>query len=152
MHVQIGVSVRAIRRSATRRRNCAGGAARDLRRRRRLDQAGQLLAGHAWKCGAVAVRARNMSQPVFVETTISSRWPARSLRRICPNISSARRAVVVREVEVRDPELERAADDGARLLERRGAAEVVPEAEGDLRQLQPHLPTRRYCIAAPNLV
>jgi hypothetical protein len=46
------------------------------------------------------------------------------------------RAVVVREVQVRDPELERAADDRARPLERRGAAEVVPEAEGDLRQLQ----------------
>ena len=50
---------------------------------------------------------------------------------------AVRRAVVVREVEVRDPELERAADDLARPLERRGAAEVVPEAEGDLRQLQP---------------
>jgi DNA-binding transcriptional ArsR family regulator len=30
--------------------------------------------------------------------------------------------------------------DLARSLERRGAAEVFPEAEGDLRQLQPHLP------------
>jgi DNA-binding transcriptional ArsR family regulator len=30
---------------------------------------------------------------------------------------------------LRDPELERAADDRARPLERRGAAEVVPEAE-----------------------
>ena len=65
---------------------------------------------------------------------------------------AVRRAVVVREVEVRDPELERAADDLARPLERRGAAEVVPEAEGDLRQLQPPLPTRLYCIAAPNLL
>src|SRR6266545_662963 len=51
---------------------------------------------------------------------------------------SALRAVVVREVEVRDPEFERAADL-ARPLERRGAAEVVSEAEGDLRQLQPPL-------------
>src|SRR5215207_9532912 len=48
---------------------------------------------------------------------------------------------------LRDPELERAADDLARLLERRGAAEAVQEAEGDLRQLQPET-CRRGGIAS----
>ncbi len=47
------------------------------------------------------------------------------------------RPVVVREVEVRDPEVERAPEDGAARLERPVVAEVLPEAERDGRQQQP---------------
>src|SRR5437764_110263 len=46
------------------------------------------------------------------------------------------RTVVVGEIEVRDPEVERAEDYGARNLERVDAAEVVPEAERHARQQQ----------------
>jgi DNA-binding transcriptional ArsR family regulator len=48
-----------------------------------------------------------------------------------------------------DPELERAADDLARPLERRGAAEVCQRPREIPAASAPDLPTRRYCIAAP---
>src|SRR5205085_6442842 len=47
------------------------------------------------------------------------------------------RAVVVGEVEVGDPEVERAADDLAARLQRAVAAEVLPEAERDRWQEEP---------------
>src|SRR4029079_11398255 len=48
-----------------------------------------------------------------------------------------RRAVVVREVEMGDAEVERSAHDGAAALKRRVTAEVLPESERDRRQVQP---------------
>jgi hypothetical protein len=65
------------------------GGAPDLLRRRRLDQAGQLRLGARGGAAPSLQGAGHMSESAFVETTISSRWPARSLRRICPNVSSA---------------------------------------------------------------
>src|SRR5260370_6647440 len=47
------------------------------------------------------------------------------------------RPVVVREVEVGDPEIEGPAQYGARVLEGAGGAELLPEAEGDRGQLKP---------------
>ena len=49
---------------------------------------------------------------------------------------SVRRPVVVREVEVEDAEVERTARDAAADLVGAVAAEVVPEAERDERELQ----------------
>src|SRR5207302_3606695 len=49
---------------------------------------------------------------------------------------AVRRPVVVREVEVGDAEVERASRNRTTPLERRGAAEVVPEAERHDGQLQ----------------
>src|SRR5664280_199918 len=48
-----------------------------------------------------------------------------------------RRTVVVSQVEVRDTEIERAAQDRPLRLQRPVVAEVVPQAEGDRGQLQP---------------
>ncbi len=50
---------------------------------------------------------------------------------------AGRRAVVVGQVEVRDAHVEGASGDGASVLEHVQAAEVVPPAERDGRQLQP---------------
>ena len=50
---------------------------------------------------------------------------------------AVRRPVVVREVEVGDPEVERAPHDGAARLERPVTSEVPPESQRDRRQLQP---------------
>ncbi len=50
---------------------------------------------------------------------------------------AVRRAVVVREVEMRDAEVERAADDRTARVEGPVVAEVVPEPERHGRQLQP---------------
>ena len=50
---------------------------------------------------------------------------------------AVRRAVIVREVEVRDPEVERPPDDRTARVERPVVAEVVPEPERHGRQLQP---------------
>ena len=49
---------------------------------------------------------------------------------------AVRRSVVVREIEVRDAAVERAADHGAAGLEHVRAAEIVPEAERDGRQVE----------------
>jgi hypothetical protein len=59
-------------------------------------------------------------------------------------------AVVVREVEVREPELERVADDLARPLERAVPPKLCQRPREISDSFSPHLPTRRYCIAAPN--
>ena len=56
---------------------------------------------------------------------------------------AVRRAVVVREVEMGDAEVERAAEDRAARLERAVAAEVVPEPERDRGQLEAARPQRR---------
>ena len=48
-----------------------------------------------------------------------------------------RRPVIVRQVEVRDPEVEGPAHDRATGLQGALAAEVLPEAERDRRQVQP---------------
>ena len=53
------------------------------------------------------------------------------------------RPVVVGQVEMRDAEVERAADDRALRLERAVVAEVVPEAERDGGSLSPLRPLRR---------
>ncbi len=49
---------------------------------------------------------------------------------------AVRRPVVVGEVEVRDPEVERASDDRATRLERTVVAEVPPEPERDRRKVE----------------
>ena len=53
------------------------------------------------------------------------------------------RAVVVRQVEVRDAAVERPAQCRLLALERHVVAEVVPQAEGDGGQVEPERPTRR---------
>src|SRR5207253_6372212 len=50
---------------------------------------------------------------------------------------AVRRPVVVRQVEVRDPEVERPPDDRAATLERRVGPEVLPEPERERRELEP---------------
>src|ERR1700757_737472 len=55
----------------------------------------------------------------------------------CPLRCAVRGPVVVREVEVGDPKVEGPAQYGARVLERAGGAEVLPEAEGDRREFKP---------------
>ena len=52
-----------------------------------------------------------------------------------------RRPVVVGEVEVGDPEVERGAEHRTLRVQRRRVAEVLPEAERDRRELQPAPPT-----------
>ena len=44
-------------------------------------------------------------------------------------------SVIIREVEVRDPQVERAPDDGSLGIERAVVAEVVPQPERDHRQV-----------------
>ena len=71
--------------------------------------------------------------------TSSSRYGRRSEARIRPKFSSAEpygRAVVVGQVDVRDAEVERPAQDRALRVERRGVPEVVPEAERERGQVQ----------------
>jgi hypothetical protein len=50
---------------------------------------------------------------------------------------AVRRAVVVRQIEVRHAEIECTADDRAARLERAVVPEVLPEAERDRRELEP---------------
>ena len=50
---------------------------------------------------------------------------------------AVRRAVVVGQVELGDPQVERTADDRALALQRDVAAKVLPQAERDRRQLEP---------------
>ena len=85
----------------------------------------------------------HMSQPAFVEMTSSSRYGRRSFSISAPERllgGAVRRAVVVREVEVRDAEVEGAAHDRAAVLERPLAAEVLPQPERDRGQLQAAAP------------
>ena len=81
----------------------------------------------------------HMSQPALVEITSSSRRPAKSSRRTRPGVdlrAAVRRAVVVGQVEVRDPEVERPPHDRPGRLDRPVVAEVPPEAQREQRQLQ----------------
>ena len=55
--------------------------------------------------------------------------------------AAVRRAVVVRQVEVRDPKIEGAPQDGALTVERSVGAEVVPQAQGDFREQETAAPT-----------
>src|SRR6267378_2570177 len=50
---------------------------------------------------------------------------------------AVRRPIVVRQVEVRDPQIEGPADDGALRLDQAIAPEVLPEPERDCRELEP---------------
>src|SRR5581483_9424439 len=76
-------------------------------------------------------RLRRDDELVAVRAEVAAHELAeRPLRR------AVRRAVVVREVEVRDPEVERAPHDRPARLERPVAAEVPPETERDRGQLQ----------------
>jgi hypothetical protein len=80
----------------------------------------------------VVARFRRDDELVAVRTEIVTQELAERLLG-----RTVRRAVVVREIEVRDPQVERAADDRAAPLERVDAAEVVPEPERDEGQVEP---------------
>jgi hypothetical protein len=50
------------------------------------------------------------------------------------------RAIVVGQVEVGDPEVKSPTQNGAASLEHIGAAEILPQAQGDGRQVKPAAP------------
>jgi hypothetical protein len=79
----------------------------------------------------VVTRLRGNDQFIAIRRKIDLEQPAKSFFR-----RAIRRSVVIGQIEMRDAEIERAPHDGASVFKRVGAAEIMPQAEGNQRQLE----------------